>query len=443
MPRANLADRTAEAVADYGVAAIVLTLPLEFTTKLLHQQLSRFVIVVVAAAFAYLVVRRLRSVAIPRSASVWLLLALIAVSLASWLLTRAPGSGSSVSDIVLYPVVGILIANLVATREDHRRAWIAFVISALGVSVLGLGLDLAHAQIWAPNPLVAHRLNITFADPNITARFLTLGACAAVLLYAARQAPAWLTMATAAACGIVLPLTYSRSGLALFVLMVVLMVFIAFNHRRAAAIAVVGLLAFGLSTTINPDTRARAADASSTVIDLVTRSHHAASSSPAIQSGVSIEDNRVYLVAAGVKMFVDHPVFGVGFGGYQHALLTTYDRFLPSGYTDSVSHTAVVTTLAEQGVFGALLLFAFLLLLAREAWAARARRDAWAVWAALAAAMVVPIFLYSQFEGRFFSEPYLWLALGMFYGAQMVAVRAGVVLERGTVASRRGSVQVA
>ncbi len=443
MTRANLADRTAEAVADYGVAAIVLTLPLEFTTKLLHQQLSRFVIVAVAAAFAYLVVRRLRTVAIPRSASVWLLLALIAVSLASWLLTRAPGSGSSVSDIVLYPVVGILIANLVVTREDHRRAWIAFVISALGVSALGLGLDLAHAQIWAPNPLVAHRLNITFADPNITARFLTLGACAAVLLFAARQAPAWLTVATAAACGIVLPLTYSRSGLALFVLMVALMVFIAFNHRRAAAIAVVGLLAFGLSTTINPDTRARAADASSTVIDLVTRNHHAASSSPAIQSGVAIEDNRVYLVAAGVKMFVDHPVFGVGFGGYQHALLTTYDRFLPSGYTDSVSHTAVVTTLAEQGVFGALLLFAFLLQLAREAWAARARRDDWAVWAALAAAMVVPIFLYSQFEGRFFSEPYLWLALGMFYGAQMVAVRAGVVLERKAVASRRGSVEVA
>jgi hypothetical protein len=94
-------------------------------------------------------------------------------------------------------------------------------------------------------------------------------------------------------------------------------------------------------------------------------------------------------------------------------------------------------------VFGALLLFAFLLQLAREAWAARARRDDWAVWAALAAAMVVPIFLYSQFEGRFFSEPYLWLALGMFYGAQMVAVRAGVVLERKAVASRRGSVEVA
>jgi putative inorganic carbon (hco3(-)) transporter len=443
MERGNALDRAAEMVADYGVAAIVLTLPLEFTAKFLHQQLSRFVIGVVLLAFVYLLARRTRPLLVPKFASVWLLLAVVAVSLASWLLTRAPGATAtnSLLDIALYPLVGLLIANLVLTREDHRRAWTAFLASAAGVAILGAILYLVHAQIWAPNPLVAHRLNITFADPNITARFLTLGACAAVLVFAAGEAPVWLTGAAALACGVVLPLTYSRSGLALFVLMVALMVPLAFDRRRAAAIAAVTLIAFGLSTGLNPDTRQRATDAAGTVAGFVTGSHH--STSPSIEGGVALEDNRVFLVAAGLKMFTDHPVTGVGFGGYQHALLTTYRQFLPQGYTDSVSHTSVVTVLAEQGVIGALLLMLFFLQLAREAWSARSRRDEWSTWTTVAAAMVVPIFLYSQFEGRLLQEPYLWLVLGLFYGAQQVALRRHVTLPAASAAPTRRSVEAA
>jgi len=421
----------------------VLTLPLEFTAKFLHQQLSRFVILVVLVAFAYLVVRGRRRIAVPKFGSVWLLLILIAVSVASWVVTRAPGSANTLADIALYPFVALLIANLVLTREDHRLAWMAFVVSALGVALLGAVLYLAHKQIWAPNPLVANRVNITFADPNITARFLTLGACAAVLLFAASRAPAWLTFAGAIACGVVLPLTYSRSGLALFILMVALMVPLAFNRRRAMAIAAVALIAFGLSTGLNPDTRQRAADATATLVGFVTGTHHNEASAPAIEQGVALEDNRVFLVAAGVTMFRDHPILGVGFGGYQHALLTTYKRFLPQGYTDSVSHTSVITVLAEQGIVGAILLILFFLQLAREAWAARRRKDEWAVWTTLSAALVVPIFLYSQFEGRLLQEPYLWLALGMFYGTQMVALRRSVAVPSPSAVQARRSVEAA
>src|SRR2546429_7016092 len=86
------------------------------------------------------------------------------------------------------------------------------------------------------------------------------------------------------------------------------------------------------------------------------------------QEGVALEDNRVFLVAAGMKMFADHPLVGVGFGGYQNAMLTTYRSSLPQGYIDSVSHTSLVTVLAEQGVLGALLLLLFLVALARETW---------------------------------------------------------------------------
>jgi O-antigen ligase len=118
-------------------------------------------------------------------------------------------------------------------------------------------------------------------------------------------------------------------------------------------------------------------------------------------------------------MGIDHPIFGVGFGGYQHALLTTYQRFLPAVYTDSVSHTSSVTVVAEQGLVGALLMSVFLIQLARESLAARSDRDAWSPFITVSATLIIPIFLYSEFEGRFVQEPYLWLAFGMLYSAML------------------------
>src|SRR5256885_13113265 len=123
---------------------------------------------------------------------------------------------------------------------------------------MGALLCYTHTAIRTPTPAVAHRLNITFGAPNITARFLTLCGCVAVLMFAARQAPAWLAAAAGMACAAVLPLTLSRSGLALFIVSVVLAAVGGFQHRRAAALAGLILLAFAASTPVNPNTNMRA-----------------------------------------------------------------------------------------------------------------------------------------------------------------------------------------
>jgi O-Antigen ligase len=426
--RTSQLTRFAELVTTYGLAAFVLTLPLEFTALWLHQQLSRLVLAVVAIAFVYLLLTGRRTLAFPRTLSVWLLLAYVVLSLVSWTVTRAPGSGSSVVDVALYPIVGLLIANLAVSEDDHRRAWIAMLGSGLGVALIGAVLYLTHTAIWTPNAVVANRLNITFGDPNITARFLTICASAAVLLFAARQAPAWLAMAAAVGCAAVLPLTWSRSGLALFIFGVLIALLVAVERRRATAIAAVALAVFLLSTGINPQTRIRAVGAVETVVAAVTGTA-ANFSQPATggENGVALEDNRKYLVAAGLQMFRDHPALGVGFGGYQHALTTRYSSFLPHvsvGQLDTLSHASLVTVMAEQGVVGTLVFLAFLVQFLREALGARMRRDPRLVWSMLAAVPVITIFLYSQFEGRFIQEPYLWLALGLFYSAEMRAMRS-------------------
>jgi putative inorganic carbon (HCO3(-)) transporter len=444
-------DRAAELVAKYGLAAFILCLPLEFTSLWLHQQLSRFVLIVAALAFAYLVLVRRRRIALPHSASAWLLGLYVAASLTSWLISRAPGSASSLGPILLYPVAGLLIANLVTSEADHRRAWIALLASGLGVALLGIVIFFAHLAIWTPNAAVAARLNITFGDPNITARFLSICACAAILMFAARKGPAGLPVATALGCAGVLPLTLSRSGLALFLATVLLAIVVASNHRRAAAIGVVAVLVFALSTGVNPSTRQRAEGAVTMLVGVVTGKPAAPGSDPArvSQTRPAIDDNRTYLVAAGLKMFTDHPALGVGFGGYQHALTTDYKRFLPAGRSlDTLSHASLITVMAEQGIVGTALLIALLFALAIEAWRARRRRDEWAWWSTIPATLLIPIFLFSQFEGRFFQEPYLWLALGLMYSAHTLAARNGTVHEMEARSlrdadRRRGSVEVA
>lgn len=442
-------DRAAHIVATYGVAVYVLCIPLEFTGVWLRQQLSRYVLVVMAVAFAYLVIRRRLSIAVPRTLSLALLAIYVLASVGSWVLTRRPGAASSVLDVVLYPMVALLLANLVLDDRDCRRAWTAFLVSALGVALLGGVLSATETSIWMPNRLVAVRANITFGDPNITARFLNLGACAAILMHSARKAPPWLAFATATACGAVLPLTLSRSGLVLFGATAVFAVVIAFQHRRAAAIAAVALLVFAISTGVNPTTRQRALDTASTAVSIVTGrpASFGGGDESASHDQTAAEDNRTYLVAAGLRMFRDHPVTGVGFGGYQHALVTEYRRFLPSDRSganlDTLSHAALVTTLAEQGVIGTVLLIAFLVALAREAWIARRGRPESSSWAVVAAALIVPIFVYSQIEGRFVSEPYLWLCVGLLYSALRRRREAVVLGQAAPAGEGQGRLEVA
>jgi O-antigen ligase len=424
--RVSVFTRAAELIATYGIAAWVLCLPLEFTTRIFRQPISRYVLLLVAASYIYLMLARRRSIGMPRRLSVWLLLVFLVASLASWASTRAQYSVNSLLDVALYPFVALMIANLPLSETDHRRAWLAFIASGLGVATIGFVLYVTGLHIWSPNPLVANRLNITFADPNITARFLTVAMCAAVLMFSARKAPGWLTVGAAVACAVVLPMTWSRSGLALFVIGAAVAVILAFNRKRAVAIAAIAMVAFAGSALINPDTRDRAGGAVSTVVTAVTGGQVDQASAIPGNEDVSLADNRVYLVRAGWSMFVEHPLTGVGFGGFQHAMLTDYKSFLPKGYTDSVSHTALITVLAEQGLLGVLLFLAFLVALAWEALAARRRPDRWAFWSTLAATLVIPIFLYSQFEARFLQEPYLWLALGLYYSTRMLARRQAV-----------------
>ena len=410
--------QVAEAITRFGLPVFILCLPLEFTSQILRVQLARIVLGAVALAYAYLVAAGVRKVVVPVSASSIALAALVAFAVLSWLFTRAPGSLNALADVALYPIVAVLVVNLSRTESDHRNAWIAFLISGVTIAVLVVFLHFTHLYIWRPDP-ERGRVNATFGDPNIAARFLTLTACAGVVLFARRMGVDRLAAATVAACSAFTAFTLSKSALLLYPVSVVISTLFAGAQRRTAVIAAVALLIFGASVLTTPGAEPRVERA----FQQIAGGAHLIVSPPASTTNQQIANSdldlvRPYLINAGWQMFLHDPITGVGFGGYQHSLTTTYKRFLPEQPPATLSHTGLVTVLAELGLVGILLFLGFLALLAREVVISIRLRTPWRSWVVVPAALVLPILAYSQVEGRMLEEPYLWLALGLLYSAR-------------------------
>jgi O-antigen ligase len=404
----RLTTKVAEAITRFGLPVFLLCLPLEFTSTLLRLQLARIVLLVVGVAFAYLVVTRERRLTIPVAASSVLVVVYASAAVLSWLSTRAPGSLNALADITLYPLTALLIFNLTRTEQDHRNAWLAFLVSGVAIAFLVAFLYYTHLWIWRPDP-GGLRVNATFADPNIAARFLTIAAVAAISLYAARVSPDRLAIAVAAACAAFVTFTFSKTSLGAFPASVIVATGLARKWRRAAYIGGLTFLVFAVAVIIVPGAAARV----ERVLGIVS----APVAAPEEGATLPVDSVRTYLIVAGWQMFLDHPLTGVGFGGYQHAIKTTYSRFLPVDAPATLSHTSAITILSEQGVIGGVLFAAFLLLLALELWPSIRRPTHWRVWIVTPALVLIPILGYSQLEGRLIEEPYLWVALGLLYSA--------------------------
>ena len=95
-----------------------------------------------------------------------------------------------------------------------------------------------------------------------------------------------------------------------------------------------------------------------------------------------LDGERRLAMTAGARMFLAHPVTGVGFGNHKfHAELMAEELHMPRHILGD-AHNVWLTTAAETGVVGVLLLAAFHGLLARALWRGH-RRGAWLASGAL------------------------------------------------------------
>ena len=130
------------------------------------------------------------------------------------------------------------------------------------------------------------------------------------------------------------------------------------------------------------------------------------------RDGLDVIGSRRSLIEAAWQMWLDHPIRGVGLASYDEAILGPYSAY--QGYfgaAQSSSHTALMTTLAELGVFG----LAAFVVLAIAVLRAVPRRRGVTIEATLAASLAV-VFVSAQAEGRFWEDPLTWLLFGLLVG---------------------------
>lgn len=338
-----------------------------------------------------------------------LLAAFLALGVA-W--SHAQRPGNTVAILPLYVAFVCVAPALIDDRRDIERIVGAFLVA----TVLMAGLAIAQRALgvfeWRTNLIesnqYAYRSNATFADPNNLARFLNIGMALAggvILVTGARRMTVYLAIPAILLGLPALLATASRSGWLGFVLAAILLILIApvgwssrlriYAFGGVTLAVAVGLLMFEGGSEFDR-------------IKTFTL-------------GIRVLGQRQYLIHAGWEMWKDSPFIGVGSGSYHHSLSTAYEWVLPWWVETTLSHTTIVTFLAEGGLL-AIAMLAFVVY--RIAFVCqRVYREARGRYARLMAGWcsisLIQIFLMSQAEGRLIEEPYLWVIFAIFAAVEM------------------------
>ena len=304
----------------------------------------------------------------------------------------------AVALVAFYLPFGLLA--LVVARLPWSRRW----LGALGLQLATMALVFAAIGIfqwasrdvfWNPKVIVGnayapfYRVNSVFWDPSVYGRFLVVALLmlVALVLFDRGGRGALLAVLAIAAIWTGLAFSFSQSSFGALIAGVLAVGAIAWGRRAVVALAVVVtvLLAVGFAAeSVRSELRRD--------VDRVT-------------------SGRYDLVKNGARIAADHPVFGVGLGGFERAYAAR------TGLTGdepkrAASHTTPVTVAAETGTPG-LVLFAWLLAVPLALGFRRASRSFAGRASLIVALAVLAIGVHSLFYNAFFEDPMAWGALGL------------------------------
>ena len=339
--------------------------------------------------------------------------ALLGVYIISLAFTPAPTTArNEIIRLVFHLLIALSVVWTVKEVRDVQAVLAAFRWTTLILGGIVLFQALTGVYLWNAALSIGESYNATMADPNILARYMVIGFFTWLLSPAVKRGRACLVRLVAVLlCLLVILLSRSRGT---WVIFAVLLVGLALVGSRLQRRQVRWMLIFSVLFTV-------AAASQSNV--LLTRLQ-------TFRGGVGILGRRINLIQVGLAMFRDHPVLGVGLGGFPVEYVTNYCEFLlyPSRPT-TLSHTYLVTTAAELGVVGLSITLLFLiqaLQLYRRAtkWYPQSRNCRDELLVALIA--VLTIFMGSQTEARFWEDPYLWV----FWGLLVAAYKLGILRQQ-------------
>jgi O-antigen ligase len=421
------------------IPAVVLGLPMEYLeTETIHSLGSsglagaaRSLLNPGQAAMAATVIvgviraRHEPSRLIPDSAMMLPILLLVGIQFlgVAWSDSLVPAN--SILILPLYLGFVFVAPSFIEDRRDIERIVGAFLVAAILLATLSALQRLTGVFNWRDiliqSDNFSYRSNATFADPNNLARFLAVAMSLGgglILATGPRRQTVYLAVPALAAGAIGIVATASRSGWLMLMLcsfLVVIMSPIArYTKLRLTAVSATGVVVLlGL---------------------LLVQGGSDAERVKSLSSAVSVLGQRSFLINAGWHMFKENPIAGVGSGNYQHSLVTTYLDLVPDWARTTLSHTSLISLIAELGVIGAALFAFFLLRIAVTL--VQMYRSAELPYTRLIvgwlSSSLIGILLISQSEGRLFDEPYLWVLFAITIAVETSPSLAGRAVVAGS-----------
>lgn len=378
--------------------------------KLLGEiSLTRFTsIALIFAAFSRLFFQeemRGRLISIIKDPVTLLLLLYLAYGAVSIVYSADMGNTLKETLRLLILFVVFLSIALLLDQEQVLLPFHAIHLSALVLLPLSLYEGVTGNLIWQGEKLLIEhtlRVNGTFVDPNIFARFIILGIVANLVLqiFTQNMRIKLIYWACLPLLLVQLVLTGSRGGI--LTLAMILVLSLIFLPNKKTILGFLGVCALGAVALLflRPELWER----------MLYLAQDLNVSNP----------QRLYLWKAAIAIFKDNLFLGTGLGSFQTVFLTDYIHLknVPDGAT--LSHTTVLTIASELGVLGLILLIAlWLAILGRLYTLYNANRATFSVYSethekyTVAAGYflwAMTVFISSQGEGRFFEDPILWLS---------------------------------
>jgi O-antigen ligase len=302
------------------------------------------------------------------------------------------------------------LALALARLPWRPRAVVALFGLLAGMALLFAGIGVwqwvTRDVFWNPKVIVAnayapfYRVNSVFWDPSIYGRFLVLAILASLALIvfrAVRSSAAEVALgALIVALGVGLLFSFSQSSFVSLGVGVALVASLAWRWRAAMAVAVVAavMIPVGVAAPQFQHVRDTLVGSSATGLNRATSS-------------------RFKLVSNGLRIGADHPLAGVGIGGFKQAYAERVHLKGRKAPPRAASHNTPVTVLAETGVVGFAL---FLWLLAAALVAFRGNSDVSRLpqrTAVIAGLCFAAVFVHSLFYNAFFEDPLMWGLLAL------------------------------
>lgn len=445
--------------------ATVVTLPLQVTELLfpVHILGSRFPVLEVSRVLTIVGVLALgikflamKKILIPKDSLSVLLYIFVAINGLSLAFFPSNAGLLEVLRYTFYLGFFLLAVNAVKKGEKFESVIRALLTGGFLIALFSIFQYFTGFYLWNENlGLVVTRVNATFSDPNVLATFLGILIVISTTYYsfAADRRYRILSILVAASSFAALLYTFSRAGLVSFSVAFLFLVFLLPKSLKMLAFYAFLVLVAGVVYFSSGEVKERTAniydvvegttlnsDAVFLVVSSKTESQESNENKEEKFKEISVILDRVLsllpfnydrmsTVKAGVLMFLDNPIFGVGLGNFQrvytqdYSYLIDFDRRPSRGDPITLLHSSFAALIAELGLVGLVWLSTFLFTLVQIFIRAlrNNRGSPFIIYVLASATSLLLMFTHTQFRGSLFSDPYFWLLSGFMVIGQRLS----------------------